>query len=176
MRTVLRDIGILLCGLVSCSALLARQAAAHPFPPWLTRLSDDMRRPGASIGALDLDRAAPARDPRDAGAFRGGRLPARATVDAARRRHILEGDATGGGHRPGTGIKGKSEFPAGWSDDKIIREVESVANDPTSTRTVQPNGRIRVEGLRGGVGIRVIVAADGTTIVTAHPINTPRNP
>jgi len=27
--------------------------------------------------------------------------------------HTLDGDATGGGHRPGTGIPGKSEFPAG---------------------------------------------------------------
>lgn len=73
------------------------------------------------------------------------------------------------------GIKDKSEFPAGWSDDKIIREVESVANDSASTRTVQPNGRIRVEGARDGVDIRVIIDADNTSIWTAHPTNMPRN-
>jgi hypothetical protein len=135
-----------------------------------------MRRSGDFNGALDSYRAAHARGPRDPEAFQGRRPPDRATVDAARRRHILDGDATGGGHRPGTGIKGESEFPAGWSDDKIIREIESVANDPASTRTVQPNGRIRVEGIRDGLGIRVIIDANGTTIRTAHPINTPRHP
>ena len=135
-----------------------------------------MHRGGDSTSALDSYRTAHARDPRNPEAFQGRRPPVRATVDAARRRHILYGDATGGGHRPGTGIKGESEFPAGWSDDKIIREIESVANDPASTRTVQPNGRIRVEGIRDGVGIRVIIDADGTTIRTAHPINTPRHP
>ena len=150
MKTVLLGVGILLCGLVLGPALPARQPAADPFLP-----------SNGSRGTQD---------------FQGRRPPDRATVDAARRWHILYGDATGGGHRAGTGIKNKSEFPAGWSDDRIIREIESVANDPASTRTVQPNGRIRMEGSRDGVGIRVIIAANGTSIVTAHPINVPRSP
>jgi hypothetical protein len=95
----------------------------------------------------------------------------RVKVSPDRRAHILEGDATGGGHRHGGGSPGKSEFPSDWSDDKIIEEVENVANDPASRRTVQPNGRIRVEGTRDGVDIRVIIDADGTSIRTAHPIN-----
>jgi hypothetical protein len=32
--------------------------------------------------------------------------------------HVLEGDSTGGGHRHGTGKPGKTEFPAGWNDEK----------------------------------------------------------
>jgi hypothetical protein len=44
-------------------------------------------------------------------------------IDAARRRHILDGDGVNGGHRPGTGIPGKTEFPRGWPDDRIIREI-----------------------------------------------------
>ena len=95
----------------------------------------------------------------------------RARVSPDRRAHILEGDATGGGHRHGGGSPGKSEFPSDWSDGKIIEEVESVANDPASRRTVQPNGRLRVEGTRDGVDIRVIIDIDGTSIRTAHPIN-----
>lgn len=95
----------------------------------------------------------------------------RAEVSPDRRAHILEGDATGGGHRHGGGSPGKSEFPSDWSDDKIIEEVESVANDPASRRTVQPNGRSRVEGTRDGVDIRVIIDTDGVSIRTAHPIN-----
>ncbi|MER0209734.1 RHS repeat-associated core domain-containing protein [Brenneria sp. L4-2C] len=34
-------------------------------------------------------------------------------VTPKRRRHILDGDATGGGYRPGTGHPGKSKFPSG---------------------------------------------------------------
>lgn len=49
----------------------------------------------------------------------------------ARRRHILEGDATGGGHRPGTEKSGKSEFPAGRPDDSIIHDISDIATDPT---------------------------------------------
>jgi hypothetical protein len=94
-----------------------------------------------------------------------------AKVSADRRTHILDGDGTGGGHRHGSGILGKSEFPVEWSDNKIINEIESVANDPASSRTVQPNGRTRVEGTREGVDIRVIVDPDGASIRTAHPVN-----
>ena len=104
----------------------------------------------------------------------GGRQQ-QATVSRDRRIHILDGDATGGGHRPGTGRPGKTEFPKGWSDDKIIREIESVANDPACARTIQKNGRIRVEGTRDRVDITVIVLANGETIQTAHPTNLPRN-
>jgi hypothetical protein len=99
----------------------------------------------------------------------------RANVNADQRTHILAGDAQGGGDRPGTGIPGKSEFPANWSDDKIIEQLLSVANDPASVRTVQPNGRIRVEETRDGVDIRVILDTDGTSIRTAHPTNTAIN-
>ena len=98
-------------------------------------------------------------------------------TDSTARTHILDGDATGGGHRPGTGISGKSEFPAGLSDDEIIHHISDVATDPASTRVPQPNGRIRVDGTRGGVDIRVILdPSRGGRIVTGFPTNLPRNP
>jgi Bacterial EndoU nuclease len=108
----------------------------------------------------------------------GGRVlrGRRAIVSLSRRRHILGGDGTGGGHRAGTAIPGKTEFPRSWSDDKVIAEIESIANDPTSRRSLQPNGRMRVEGMREGIMIRVIINTDGTSIWTAHPTNRPRNP
>ncbi len=99
-----------------------------------------------------------------------------ARVTPSGRTHILDGEGEVGGHRPGTGTPGKSEFPTDWSDQKIIDEVESVANDPASTRSVQSNGRTRVEGSRDNVRIRVIVNPDGLSIRTAHPINVPLNP
>ena len=89
------------------------------------------------------------------------------------RTHILEGDEIGGGHRAGTGISGKSEFPAGWSDDKIMHEISDVATDPASKVTVQGRDTV-VEGRRDGVDIRVIMR-DGR-IVTGYPTNLPKNP
>ena len=49
-----------------------------------------------------------------------------------RRRHILDGDpdGRGGGHRPGTGRRGKTEFPAHWTDDEIISRVMQTARAP----------------------------------------------
>jgi hypothetical protein len=101
-------------------------------------------------------------------------------LDPQGEHHVLEGDGpnAGGGHRSGTGKPGKSEFPANWSDDKINGEISDVATDPGSTRTTQPNGRIKIQGTRDGVDITVIVEPDrkGGRIVTGFPTNTPRNP
>ncbi|MGU3536734.1 EndoU domain-containing protein [Methylobacterium sp. A54F] len=98
------------------------------------------------------------------------------TVSRARRIHILDGDANGGGHRAGTGRTGKTEFPAHWDDDRIIREIESIANDPALSPHLQANGRNRFTGTRDGVEIEVIVDRDDTSIVTGYPTNTPANP
>jgi|SRR5918993_5634897 Bacterial EndoU nuclease len=98
-----------------------------------------------------------------------------AAVSPGRRFHILEGDARGGGHRPGRGIPNKSEFPNGWSDDRIIGMIEDVANDPNSIRRLEPDGRTVVTGRRQGVDIRVVIDRDGRSIVTGYPTNTPRN-
>ncbi|WP_407659598.1 EndoU domain-containing protein [Massilia endophytica] len=92
--------------------------------------------------------------------------------------HVLDGDATGGGHRPGTGKPGKSEFPSNWSDDKIKGEISDVATDPNSTRTPGRGGRTIVQGTRDGIDITVVVEPDskGGRIVTGFPTNVPRNP
>jgi len=87
--------------------------------------------------------------------------------------HILQGDATGGGHAPGLGIPGKSEFPAGWGNDKIMHNISDVATDPTSSVTTQGRTTI-IQGTREGVDIKVVMR-DGR-IVTGYPTNVPRNP
>ena len=92
-----------------------------------------------------------------------------------RRKHILDGDATGGGHRPGTGKPGKSEFPKNWSDDKIMHEISDVATDPNSVVRPTRGGRSISEGTRNGVRIRVIQDRNGD-IVSGYPINVQRNP
>lgn len=90
---------------------------------------------------------------------------ARCYVSPARRTHILDGDASGGGHRFGAG-KGRSEFPAAWTDDEIIDEIEDVANDTSSTFSTGPNGRWRMVGVRRGVSIKVVVDPANAEIVT----------
>lgn len=96
-------------------------------------------------------------------------------LDPKGEQHILDGDKTGGGHRPGTGSPGKSEFPSGWSDDRIKGEISDVATDPASSRSPGRNGREVVRGTRGGIDIEVIVEPNGR-IVTGYPTNVPRNP
>ena len=89
--------------------------------------------------------------------------------------HVLDGDKTGGGHRSGTGKPGKSEFPSGWSDDRIKGEISDIATDPASSRAPGRGGREVVRGTRGGIDIEVIVEPNGR-IVTGYPTNVPRNP
>ena len=94
--------------------------------------------------------------------------------DPKRRTHILEGDSTGGGHRAGTGYSGKTEFPQGWTDDRIMHEISDIATDPSSNRRNGRGGRTITEGTRDGVDIRVIQEKNGE-IVTGFPTNLPRN-
>ena len=92
-----------------------------------------------------------------------------------RRGHILDGDKSGGGHGHGRNKPGKSEFPAGWSDDEAIDAISDVATDPKSDRQLGKWGRSVVRGHRRGQDIEVIVEPNGK-IVTGYPNNVPRNP
>jgi hypothetical protein len=102
----------------------------------------------------------------------------RLTVSAARRKHILDGDMTGGGHGPGRGISGKSEFPATLTDDDIIKGIETILNDPTA----YPGGRIpksgpplRITGMIQGVATVVIADPQNDGVKTAWPDAAPKN-
>ena len=100
-------------------------------------------------------------------------------VSPARRAHILEGDATGGGHGPGRKISGKSEFPATLTDDEIIDGIEVIANDPTSyPGSVIPTnpGRYKISGSIKGVRTTVIAEPAAGEVITAWPEGVPRNP
>jgi Bacterial EndoU nuclease len=91
------------------------------------------------------------------------------TITSDRATHILDGDKTGGGHRAGTGIPRKTEFPAEWEDDKILGTIKSVARDPdVKPDEPQSNGRWLYEGMRDGVHTYVVVNPDGT-VWTAWP-------
>ena len=94
---------------------------------------------------------------------------------SARRTHILDG------HR-WPGAPGKSAFPRSWSDDQILHHVSDIATDP-NLRWIQQTGkpgaaftkagdpvRYYVDGVRGGVNIRVILEPGGEGIITAFPL------
>lgn len=101
-----------------------------------------------------------------------------------RSQHILVGepvyDSSGnprpgkwsGGHRHGEGNPGKTEFPAGWSDEKIIANVLSVARNPDTVPELQRTGNWRIQGIRDGLLIEVIVYPNGR-VCTGYPPEQP---
>lgn len=93
----------------------------------------------------------------------------RPTATESDRVHILIGDARGGGHRHGAG-KGKSEFPADWSDDVIMDAVDETLSAPQSVR-LQDDGRWLFVRFRYPKYVNVVVDddPDGRWIVTAFP-------
>jgi hypothetical protein len=92
----------------------------------------------------------------------------------ARTTHILEGDATGGGHL-WPGLAGKTPFQESWSAAEVMNAISDVATDPASSRVVQGGATI-VNGTREGVDIQVIVNNSTDQIVSGYPTNLPRNP
>jgi hypothetical protein len=91
-------------------------------------------------------------------------------VTPERRTHILDGDATGGGHRYGTGNPGKTEFPASWDDEKIIDIVVDVARRPDLCPKHQDwNDRWVARGTRDDVEVAVVITRDGR-IWTGWPL------
>ncbi|MEE9964910.1 MAG: EndoU domain-containing protein, partial [Propionicimonas sp.] len=94
----------------------------------------------------------------------------------SRTTHILQGDATGGGHL-WPGGPGKSPFPQSWSGDRIMHEISDIATDPVAWRGAVPQGgRTVLTGTRDGVDIRVVVDTRTGEIVTGYPTNVARNP
>lgn len=104
----------------------------------------------------------------------------RALISEERAKHILEGDATGGGHRFGTGKPQKTEFPEDWSDDKILDSIADIATDPkarpdptNSTKLYNKNGdpiRASYYGVRDGVEIKVIYEPATGRVISGYPV------
>ena len=91
-------------------------------------------------------------------------------VTPERTTHILDGEpGGGGGHRHGTGIPGKTEFPASWDDKKILGHVLDVVRRPDSPPVLQyRNNRWICSGTRDSVEVTAIVLRSGE-IWTAWP-------
>jgi len=83
--------------------------------------------------------------------------------------HVLDGDATGGGHRHGTGKPGKTEFPASWDDEKIVDNVLDVGRKPDKPPVRQDRKDTWLcSGTRANVEVSVVVAHSGE-VVTSWP-------
>ncbi len=85
---------------------------------------------------------------------------------------------SGGGHAPGTGRRGATEFPASWTRQEITDRFLDVARYPDETPTRLPGGAWRAVGVREGVRIVVLLDADGG-VRAAFPVDGPgvvRNP
>ncbi|MEU2252519.1 MULTISPECIES: EndoU domain-containing protein [Nocardia] len=107
-----------------------------------------------------------------------GPVPSSISITELRKIHILDGDGSddvnSGGHAPGTGIPGKTEFPDNktWTDDHIINSIQDVAKNPDQVPVLQKHGTWLVTGTRDGVVIEVVVDTSGN-IITGYPVSGP---
>jgi hypothetical protein len=83
-------------------------------------------------------------------------------------------------HRAGSGLSGKTEFPAHWSDQTILEHISDVATDPSATSGMGKWSSPYQVGVRDDIEIRVDFYPTGHAqhsgrISTAYPINIPPN-
>lgn len=97
-------------------------------------------------------------------------------ITGTRRTHILYGDRSGGGHLHGQGKPCKSEFPVDWNADKIITTVERAAANDNLPWKQQNNGYYVADIMADDLRMRIVLNDDKSEVVTAYPLNMPRNP
>lgn len=95
-------------------------------------------------------------------------------LTAQARRHILYGDRRGGGHFHTADKPCKSEFPAFWSEDRIIKAIKRIAANDNLPWRRESNGYQVVEQTSGTIIVRVVKS--GNRVITGYPTNTERNP
>ncbi|WP_225729888.1 MULTISPECIES: nucleotidyl transferase AbiEii/AbiGii toxin family protein [unclassified Nocardia] len=86
----------------------------------------------------------------------------RLEITEQRMNYILNGDGIGrgGGHRFGTGVPRKTEFPQRWDDETIRRYVLEIAAAPDRA-LYQANGKWNLIGWRDDVQVSVILSPNG---------------
>lgn len=87
-----------------------------------------------------------------------------------RKAHIL------GNHKHGAGVSCKSEFPAGWSDEKIFSTLQAMAANDNMPWEHEDNGYDVAEQDVDGLKVRVVLNREENVIVTGYPVNVERNP
>lgn len=166
---------------VGMAGITSGLATAFPTPMWFLGMSQAKNEEEAAFASMFY----PFRGARsNRGMAKGGSTRSSGAVNLAspgRTKHILQGDATGGGHKFGLSriLNGKSKFPPTWSEKRVMHAVSEVATSPNSTWTQQTGKagakftkkgvpvKFKVDGEFDGVKIRAIVQGDD--IVTAFP-------
>lgn len=87
-----------------------------------------------------------------------------------RKAHILEN------HKDGTGVACKSEFPASWTDEQIIANVQKLAANDNLEWKQEDNGYYVAEAPVDDLTLRVVVNRAENSIVTGYPVSVVRNP
>lgn len=87
-----------------------------------------------------------------------------------RKAHIL------GNHKHGAGVSCKSEFPAGWSDEKIFSTLQTMAANDNMPWKHEDNGYDVAEQDVDGLKVRVVLNREENIIVTGYPVSVERNP
>lgn len=90
--------------------------------------------------------------------------------------HILYGNDRGGGHMYGQNKPCKSEFPASWDKEEIIRNVTKVAANDNLDWEQQDNGYYVAEDMVEGINVRVVLSQNKGRVITSYPTNVKRNP
>jgi hypothetical protein len=98
------------------------------------------------------------------------------TLTPEREKHILYGDTRGGGHKYGMNKPCKSEFPQSWSDEQILDTTLQIAANDNLNWHRGHNGYYVTEHIVKNIKMRVVVNRKKGEIVTAYPVNVPRNP
>lgn len=154
-RIIIAVIAVVLLGPLSVSQM---SRLDQKDPMGLTRLLvPDYGQEQADSGSEDATRQTP-------------------VITGLRRTHILYGDQSGGGHLHGAGKPCKSEFPAGWSAEKIIGTVERAAANDNIPWQLQDNGYYAGDVMADNIRMRIVLNADKSEVVTAYPLNVQRNP
>lgn len=109
-------------------------------------------------------------------AFQGVTVTGDPVLTQAALTHILYGDERGGGHLHGMKKPCKSEFPASWNERKISDAVLQIAANDNLPWKKQDNGYSTAEAEVEGIRVRVVLNRGATQVVTAYPVNVPRNP
>ena len=98
-------------------------------------------------------------------------------ITPERAKHILYGDHTGGGHKYGVGKPCKSEFPKDWSDKKILNTVNQIVAEGKHHWRLGDNGYAFTNAQAEDLTLRVVINNyHERNVITAYPLNRPRNP
>jgi hypothetical protein len=91
--------------------------------------------------------------------------------------HILWGDRRDSGGHLWPGNPNKTPFPQDWKERRILDTASEIFMDPKTPWRPSPNGRTWLTEVQiQGVEVRVVTDRTRERVISAYPVNLPRNP